>query len=151
MGRQKRNEFSTVGLRYKRRKTNNIERHSGLTKQRWIFKANGLKVNNESSLVNDKCRCALQSLLQDYKSQSTHFFFYHYWMCLPIFIQFVLFWKAVNTKSDVLINCRKINYQQKIHLLCASNWMDRFKITKPKPSGPKSEKKNFRGVLRPKF
>ena len=42
------------------------------------------------------------------------------------FFFYEIYLKEVNAKSIVLINCRKINHQQKICLLCASNLMERF-------------------------
>ena len=40
--------FPTAGKGYKKRKTNNIARHCGPTKQRRNFQTGGQKINNES-------------------------------------------------------------------------------------------------------
>ena len=44
----------------------NIAGQSRPTKQRWSFQTNGYKINNESYLVNNKCKCDVKMGLSVY-------------------------------------------------------------------------------------
>ena len=74
-----------------------------------------------------------------YMSSFTIYFLYFYNMILP----FIKLLKAVNTKLVLLINCIKINHQQKhTFMMCKLNgpFLESLKI---KWSGPKSHKKKI--------
>ena len=60
--------FPTAGLglkkkKIKKKKTNNIARQSGQTKQRRSFQTGREKINNEPYLVDNNCKCANEMCL----------------------------------------------------------------------------------------
>ena len=61
--RQKRNEFPKGRVELQKRKTNNIARQPGPAKQRQSFQIGGLNINNESYVVDNKCKCSNEMCL----------------------------------------------------------------------------------------